>query len=43
MKRTIREYLAPEAEVMEVMIEQIIAASGNIQQSGENTEVGWVI
>lgn len=43
MKRTIREYLAPEVEVMELMIEQVIAASGNIEQSGENTEVGWVI
>ena len=43
MKRTIREYLAPEVEVMEVMIEQVIATSGNIEQSGENTEVGGVI
>jgi len=43
MKKTHREYLAPEVEVMEVMIEQVIAASGNIEESGENEEVGWVI
>lgn len=43
MKKSQREYLAPEVEVMEVMIEQVIAASGNIEESGENEEVGWVI
>ena len=43
MKKQTREYLAPEVEVMELMIEQVIAVSGNIDQSGENEEVGWVI
>ena len=43
MKKQTREYLSPEVEVMEVMIEQVIAASGNIEESGENEEVGWVI
>ena len=43
MKKNEREYLAPEVEVMELMIEQVIAVSGNIDQSGENEEVGWVI
>lgn len=43
MKKNEREYLAPEVEVMEVMLEQVIAISGNIEESGENEEVGWVI
>ena len=43
MKKLHREYLAPEVEVMEVMIEQVIAQSGLIEDSGENPEVGWVI
>lgn len=41
MKKQSREYLSPEVEVMEVMIEQVIAASGRINSSGENDEVGW--
>jgi hypothetical protein len=43
MKNLKREYLAPEAEVMKIALQGVIAASGGINQSGENDETGWVI
>ena len=40
MKKNEREYLAPEVEVVEMMIEQVIAQSSEIEQSGEEL-VTW--
>ncbi len=37
------EYLAPEVEVLELALQGVIAQSGDIADSGENDEVGWVI
>lgn len=34
-------YLAPATETIEVVFEGCIAASGRINDSGENDEVGW--
>lgn len=36
-----REYLAPEAEVMVLALQGVIATSGSIEDSGENPVVGW--
>lgn len=41
MKYLKREYLAPEVEVLELALQGVIAASGNIEDSGENPVVGW--
>ena len=42
MKKKEREsYLAPATETLEVVFEGCIAASGLINDSGENDEVGW--
>lgn len=35
MTKQKREYLAPEAEVVELMTEQVIALSGDFEQTGE--------
>ena len=43
MKHLKREYLAPEVEVLELALQGVIAQSGDIADSGENDEVGWVI
>lgn len=40
MKNLKREYLAPEVEVMELALQGVIAASGGVEQSGEET-IGW--
>jgi len=34
-------YLAPEAEIMELLIADCISTSSTINQSGENDEVDW--
>ena len=40
MTKQHREDLAPEAEVVELMTEQVIAVSGDFEQSGEE-EATW--
>jgi len=40
MKNLKREYLAPEVEVLELALQGVIAQSGEIEQSGEET-IGW--
>jgi len=40
MKKSQREYLAPEVEVLEMVTSQVIAASGDIEQTGEEL-VTW--
>ena len=41
MKKTTREYLAPETEVINMTLEGVIAMSGVIEDSGENPVVDW--
>ena len=43
MKKQNLEYLTPEVEVIMVSLTTCIATSGNIEESGENPEVPWVI
>ncbi len=40
MQNLKREYLAPEVEVLELALQGVIAQSGEIEQSVEET-IGW--